>query len=242
MSHKITFFIDGIEYTAKSGQSILQAADENGVYIPRLCYHPELKPSGSCRVCTVNVNGRNMAACTTPVADGMIILNETEELQDIRRALVEMLFIEGNHFCPSCERSGNCELQALAYRLKIMSPRFPYMFPKRSLDATHPAIFIDGNRCIQCGRCVRAAEELDGKPILGFIGRGGDLRIKASSSEGLAGVGIDPDDHCVQVCPVGAIIIKETAYRIPIGQRAYDKKPIGSDIEAKARKSPTGAV
>ncbi|MBN2289898.1 MAG: (2Fe-2S)-binding protein [Candidatus Glassbacteria bacterium] len=231
MSDTINFTIDGKDCQGKKGQSIIQAADDNGVYIPRLCYHPELTPGGSCRICTVNVNGRQMAACTTPVAEGMLIFNDTPELQDMRRALVEMLFIEGNHFCPSCERSGNCELQALAYRLGIMAPRFPYMFPQRTIDASHPQIYIDGNRCIQCGRCVRAAEELDGKNILGFIGRGPFLKIKASSSRGLAGVEIKPTDRCVQLCPVGTIIVKETAYRTPIGERQYDKKPIGAEIE-----------
>jgi [NiFe] hydrogenase diaphorase moiety small subunit len=237
MSDKITFSLDGKECFGKPGQSIIQAADDNGVYIPRLCYYKDLSPSGSCRICTVNANGRDMAACTTPIAEGMIILSETEELNNFRRALVEMLFVEGNHYCPFCERSGNCELQALAYRLKIMAPRFPYMFPQRHLDATHPEIFIDGNRCIQCGRCVRAAAEIDKKPILGFIGRSGAVRIKASSSTGLVGVDIKPEDACVNVCPVGAIIVKETAYRTPIGKRTYDCKPIGAEIEEKAAKN-----
>lgn len=233
MSDKITLTIDGREISTTPGKTILEAADENGIYIPRLCFYEGVKPSGSCRVCTVNVNGRNMAACTTPAAEGQVVANETEELRALRKALVEMLFVEGNHYCPFCERSGNCELQALAYRLGIMAPRFPFMFPTRNLDATHPEIFIDGNRCIQCGRCVRAAEELDGKPIFGFIGRGGATRIKASSSSGLKGVDISPEDECVKACPVGAIIVKETAYRTPVGERKYDSKPIGSEIESR---------
>ncbi len=236
MSEKITFTIDDRECTAERGASILQAADDNGVYIPRLCAWDGLKPCGSCRVCTVNVNGRNMAACTTPVSEGQVIQNETPELTNLRKALIEMLFVEGNHFCPSCERSGDCELQALAYRLKIMVPRFPYLFPRRSLDATNPEIFIDGNRCIQCGRCVRAAEEIDKKPIFGFIGRGASTRIKASSGKGLAGVDISPDDACVKACPVGAIVVRSLAYKVPIGRRRYDREPIGSEIEAKAAK------
>jgi len=236
MSEKIKFTIDGIECIGQRGQSIIQAADDSGVYIPRLCHHPKLKPGGSCRVCTVNVNGRNMAACTTPVGEGMVILNSSEELLNIRRAIIEMLFVEGNHFCPSCEKSGNCELQALAYRLKIMVPRFPYLFPQRTLDASHPAIFIDGNRCIQCGRCVRAAEEIDKKPILGYVNRGRTTKIKASSSCGLVGADFKPDDAWVSICPVGTIIVKETGYRTPIGKRSYDKVSIGSDIEAKAQK------
>ena len=236
ISEKITFYIDDTECTATKGQCILEAADDNGIYIPRLCHQKDLSPSGSCRVCTVSANGRNQAACTTPVAQDMIIENESDEVLDMRRAVIEMLFIEGNHFCPMCERSGNCELQAIAYRLKILAPRYPYMFPSRKLDASHPGIFIDGNRCIQCGRCVRAAEQIDKKPILGFIGRGGALRIKASSTDGLKGVDISADDACVKACPVGAIIVKDTAYRKPIGERTYDKQPIGSDIEARRAK------
>lgn len=236
MSDTIKFSLDGKECVGKPGQSIIQAADGNGIYIPRLCYYKDLSPCGSCRICTVNVNGRDMAACTTPIAEGMVILSETEELTNLRRALVEMLFVEGNHYCPFCEKSGDCELQALAYRLEIMAPRFPYMFPERHLDATHREIFIDGNRCIQCGRCVRAAAEIDKKPILGFIGRSGAVRIKASSSTGLAGVDIKPEDACVNVCPVGAIIVKESAYRTPIGKRTYDSKPIGAEIEGKSGK------
>ncbi|HLA38571.1 MAG TPA: 2Fe-2S iron-sulfur cluster-binding protein [Candidatus Glassbacteria bacterium] len=233
MNDKMSIFIDGAECSASAGQSILQAADEAGIYIPRLCHQPDLRPNGSCRVCTVKANGRNVAACTTPVADGMIIENEIEEIAELRRALIEMLFVEGNHYCPFCEKSGNCELQAIAYRLRIMAPRFPYQFPARQLDASHQAIFIDGNRCIQCGRCVRAAEQIDKKPVLGFIGRGGAMRIKASSSSGLAGVDIGPEDACVKSCLVGCIIVKDTAYRTPIGRRTYDHEPIGSDIEAR---------
>ena len=232
MSDKLTFFIDETECTARPGQSILEAADSNGIYIPRLCHQPDLSPSGSCRVCTVCANGRNVAACTTPVAEDMIVENESEEIRDLRRAVIEMLFVEGNHYCAFCERSGNCELQALAYRFRILAPRFPYMYPRRQLDATHPAIFVDGNRCIQCGRCVRAAEQIDKKPVLGFIGRGGATRIKASSDKGLQGVDIGPGDACVKACPVGAIIVKDTAYRTPIGERKYDHEPIGSEIEA----------
>ncbi|MCE5272908.1 2Fe-2S iron-sulfur cluster-binding protein [bacterium] len=232
MSDKLGFTIDGKECEADKGRSILEAAADNGVYIPHLCFMKKLRPVGSCRVCTIKANGRNAAACTTPLADGMVIENNTDELNDLRRAIIEMLFAEGNHFCPSCERSGSCELQALAYRLNIMAPRFPYMFPLRKLDATHKSIFIDGNRCIQCGRCVRAASELDGKEILGFIGRGGKVRVKASSTRGLAGVDISPNDECVKACPVGSIIVKETAYRVPIGQRQYDATPIGADVES----------
>ena len=108
MSDKITLTIDGKEIEALRGQTILDAADAAGIYIPRLCAMPGLTPYGSCRVCTVMVNGRPQAACTTPAAEGMVIENDTEDLKIQRSSLVEMLFVEGNHFCMFCEKSGNC--------------------------------------------------------------------------------------------------------------------------------------
>ena len=131
MSEKVTFKIDGKEYQAEAGQTIYDAAKDNGVYIPTLCHYEGTKPVGSCRMCTVNVNNRPLTSCTTPVADGMEIENDTAELVDFRKSIVELLFIEGNHFCPACEKSGNCELQAMAYRFRIPAPRFPFQFTQK---------------------------------------------------------------------------------------------------------------
>jgi [NiFe] hydrogenase diaphorase moiety small subunit len=104
----------------------------------------------------------------------MIVENDTEALQDHRRTLVEMMFVEGNHFCMFCEKSGNCELQALAYRLQVVAPTFPFLFPRREVDATHPDILIDHNRCILCARCVRTSRDVDGKQVFDFVVRSRD--------------------------------------------------------------------
>lgn len=232
MSEKITFSIDGKTVHGKPGMTILEAADSSGVYIPRLCKGPGLKPRGSCRVCTVMVNGRPQAACTQPAAEGMVVENETPAMAEFRRNLVEMLFVEGNHYCPFCEKSGNCELQALAYRLGIMAPRYPYMFPKREMDATHPDLMIDRNRCILCGRCVNASRDVDGKTAFEFVGRGGHKSIAVDAKDGLGATGADVLDKAAESCPVGCIIKKRVGYAIPYGQRKYDKVPIGSEIEA----------
>ena len=235
MSDKITFTVDGVEVQAEAGQTILQAADAAGIYIPRLCAHKDLSPFGACRVCTVMVNGRPQAACTTPAAEGMIIENETEALTDSRRSIVEMLFVEGNHYCMYCEKSGNCELQAMAYRLNIMVPRHPYQFPDKDVDGSHPDIMIDRNRCILCARCVRASRDLDGKNVFQFVGRGKDKKVWINAEAKLSDTDMDVTDKATDICPVGAIIKKRTGYQVPIGQRDYDHKPIGSDIEeAKA--------
>ena len=235
MSDKIKFTINGVALTAQPGQTILQAADAAGIYIPRLCAHQALAPFGACRVCTVLANGRPQAACTTPVVEGMVIESNTEEIVEHRRSLVEMLFVEGNHYCMFCEKSGNCELQATAYRLGIMAPRHAFQFPTREVDATHPDILIDHNRCILCGRCVRASRDLDGKHVFQFVGRGAHKKVGVNSKARLSDTNMEVTDKAAEICPVGAIIKKRTGYRVPIGERQYDHQPIGSDIEAAAK-------
>jgi len=234
MSETINFTIDGVEVTGQAGQSIMQAADDAGIYIPRLCAMEGLSVFGACRVCTVLVNGRPQAACTQPIIEGMTVENDTDEIMAIRRDIIDMLFVEGNHFCMFCEKSGNCELQALAYRFGILAPGFPLQFPDRDVDASHADIFIDRNRCILCGRCVRASQELDGKGVFGFVGRGADKKVAVNAEACLAQTSADVIDKAVEACPVGALLVKRTAYRVPIGQRKYDRRPIGSNIEQTA--------
>ena len=235
MSEQITFTIDGIEVKGKAGQTILEAADDAGIYIPRLCYQSDLVPHGSCRVCTVIVNGKPQAACTQPIAEGMIIENDTPELKEHRRNIIDMLFIEGNHFCMFCEKSGNCELQAVAYRLGILSPKFPYFFPKKDIDASHPDIFLDLNRCILCGRCVEASKSIDHKGVFEFVGRGINKKIAVNADANLKDTKMSATDKAADVCPVGAINKKRTAFATPIGKRLYDTKPIGSEVEARKK-------
>jgi len=233
MSDGFSITIDGVEVQARPGQTILAAADEAGIYIPRLCYMKGLVPFGACRVCTVIANGRPQTACTQPAAPGMVVENDTEALRQHRCDLIEMLFVEGNHFCMFCEKSGNCELQALAYRFGITAPKYPYLFPKRDVDASHPDVLIDHNRCILCARCVRSSRDLDGKNVFQFVGRGPHKKVQVNAEAGLGGTNIDATDKAVEACPVGAILRKRVGYAVPIGQRLYDRQPIGSDIEAR---------
>ena len=231
MSEKITFTIDGVEVQGNPGQTILDAADEAGIYIPRLCSAPGLAPHGSCRICTVMVNGRPQSACTQPIAEGMVVESETEKLNAVRRNIIDMMFVEGNHFCMFCEKSGNCELQAMAYRFGIPAPKYPYMFPKREIDASHPDIWIDRNRCILCGRCVRASRDLDGKSVFEFVGRGPDKQVAVNAEANLGDTDMDVTDKAVDICPVGALLKKRVGYIVPIGRRKFDHAPIGSEIE-----------
>jgi [NiFe] hydrogenase diaphorase moiety small subunit len=125
-----------------------------------------------------------VAACTQPASPGLTVENETPHVTKLRRDLVEMLFHEGNHLCPICEASGNCELQAMAYRLDMTEPtRFPYLEPCRAVDASHPDIALDTNRCISCGRCIRASQDVDGKGIFGYVGRGIHRRVAVNGED-----------------------------------------------------------
>ena len=226
---EIRFTIDGKECQAERGQTIVEAAKANGVYIPVLCHYEGLKPVGSCRVCTVRVAGRYMAACTQPVTEGMAVENTAPDLEDMRKALIEMLFVEGNHFCPACEKSGNCELQALGYRYKMMVPRFPYLWPGRPLLAGAPLLMMERNRCIQCLRCVRGVRAKDGRKIFAAIRRGPQVTIEIDAKLG-AKISEDEARRAMAVCPVGAILKKETGFAVPVGRRKFDPAPIGSDI------------
>jgi [NiFe] hydrogenase diaphorase moiety small subunit len=233
MSDTITITIDGNEVTGKPGQTILEAAQQAGIYIPRLCFMDGLVPHGSCRVCTVLVNGRPQSACTQPIAEGMVIENESEKVMQYRRNIIEMLFVEGNHFCMFCEKSGNCELQAMAYRFGIAAPKYPYLFPDRDVDATHPEVLVDRNRCILCGRCVRASRDIDGKHVFEFVGRGPEKRVAVNAEANLGETDLNATDKAVEACPVGAILKKRVGYAVPVGERMYDSQPIGSEIEKK---------
>ena len=130
-----------------------------------------------------------------------------------------------------CERSGNCELQAMAYRFGISAPRYPFLFPSRAVDASHPDIMIDHNRCIRCARCVRASRDLDGKEVFGFVNRGPHKELAVNAAARLVDTTVDVTDQAMNVCPVGALLKKRTAYVVPIGRRKYDHTPIGSEIE-----------
>jgi len=230
---KIT--IDGSVVEAREGLTILQAAGEAGIYIPHLCYHKDLLPGGHCRVCTVKVNGKPINACTMVVGGGMVIENDTAELNDLRKSIIEMLFVEGNHICPGCEKSGNCELQALAYRFGMMSPRYPYLFPAKQVDGSHPNVYIDRNRCILCGRCVRSSQEKDHKHVFGFEDRGIRMRLAIDARRQLADTDLAAADKAASYCPTGSLVVKRVGWKMPVGTRKYDKEPIGSDIAGRRK-------
>jgi len=227
-----TFSLDGQEVEFGPGETILQAATSAGHYIPHLCWHPDFSANGSCRLCTVKVNGRSGAACTVQAASGQNVESNTDELNAQRKKLLQMLFVEGNHFCPSCEKSGNCLLQATAYEMGMKGPHFEEFYPDRLVDASHPDLMLDLNRCILCGLCVRASNEVDGKQVFAINGHGIDTHLVVNSPSGrLVDSSISLNDCASNICPVGAILHKRTGFTTPIGQRRFDIKPVSQLVK-----------
>ncbi len=232
MSDDRSFLLDGEDVPYEPGETVLQAALRAGRYIPHLCWHPDFRAHGSCRLCTVKAGGRATAACTLQAAPDLEVESNTEELNALRRTLLQMLFVEGNHFCPSCEKSGHCLLQATAYELGMEGPHFEEFYPDRPVDASHPDVLLDFNRCILCELCVRASNEVDGKGVFAIGGHGIGTRLLVNSGSGRLG---DTDfaatDRAAGVCPVGVILPKRRGFAVPIGDRRFDRKPLSQDDE-----------
>jgi [NiFe] hydrogenase diaphorase moiety small subunit len=229
-----SFLLDGEDVPFAPGDTLIQAASRAGRYIPHLCWHPEVAPHGSCRICTVNVDGRAGAACTVKAAAGLEVQSHTEELNAHRKTLLQMLFVEGNHFCPSCEKSGSCKLQATAYVMGMEGPHFEEFYPDRPVDASHPDVLLDFNRCILCELCVRASHDVDGKDVFAIGGRGIGTHLLVNSESGrLADTTLALNDRAADICPVGVILPKRRGFAVPIGQRRYDAAPISERGEGQ---------
>ncbi len=227
------FTLDGQAIEFNDGQTVMQAAEQAGVYIPHLCYHREFHPHGSCRICVVEIDGRLQSACTIPAQPDMQVSNITDSVQQHRRELLEMLFVEGNHVCPACEKSGECTLQSVAEFCGMLAPTFTFQYPNRQLDASHDEFILDLNRCINCELCVRASRDVDGKSVFAIAGRGSQAKLVVNSDDGqLGSTNFARADRAASVCPVGVILPKHQGFEIPIGQREFDVTPI-QQMEAR---------
>jgi [NiFe] hydrogenase diaphorase moiety small subunit len=227
-----SFSLDGEDLPFEPGDTLLQAATRAGRYIPHLCWHPDFAPHGSCRICTVKVDGRARAACTVQAAPGLEVESDTEELNAQRKTLLQMLFVEGNHFCPSCEKSGNCLLQATAYQMGMKGPHFEEFYPDRPVDASHPDILLDFNRCILCELCVRASRDVDGKNVFAIGGHGIGTRLLVNSPSGRLGDTLMAlADRAADICPVGVILPKRRGFAVPIGERQFDLAPVSEQAK-----------
>jgi len=211
---QVTLNIDGRQVKTSRDTTILQACEENGIYVPTLCHLDGLSPYGGCRLCIVDVEGqkRPVPACTTPVSEGMKISTSNEKLWRYRRLILELLLAERNHFCFFCEKSGACELQSLCYEFGIDHVTMQPIFPRFEVDVTSEFIAIDNNRCILCGRCVRMCAEIVGNNTLDFANRGIRTVINEPGVLPLGSSNCIQCGACIDVCPTGAIFSKLSRY------------------------------
>ncbi len=212
----IKLTIDGKTIEVQEGMTVLQAAEAAGVYVPTLCNHPQLTPYGGCRLCMVDVEGARtlQPSCTLPATDGMVVNTHTEKVLDARKFVLTLIFSERNHFCMYCPVSdGDCELQNRAYDEEMTHWDLQPNYQPFTVDASHEFIVLDNNRCILCRRCTRACGELVGNFTLGFEERGADSLLVADYNVPLGESTCISCGTCVQICPTGALIDRQSAYQ-----------------------------
>lgn len=206
----VTLTINGKAVQARPGMTILEAAQQAGIHIPTLCYHPDLPPMGACRVCLVEIEGERVLqpSCTYKVRDGMVVLTHSPQVRKGRRTVVELLLSDHPSECTSCARNQNCELQALAEELGIREIRFPAEPPGREIDDSSFSVVRDPDKCILCRRCLQTCDEIQGVCGLRVKGRGYESLIGAAFDTPLGSALCVNCGQCINRCPTGALTEK----------------------------------
>lgn len=203
--------INGKDVEARAGSTILEAAENCGINIPRLCYYPDLSPMGQCRLCVVEVEGNALlpASCVTPISAGMVIHTESPAVIEARRIILELLLANHPQDCMTCDKMGDCRLAEYAYQYDVRDSRFVGEKHNYAVDESNPFIIRDLNKCIQCGACVRACEEITGQDNLSYMYRGHNRKVTTADDVSY----VDSDcvfcGQCVAVCPTGALTEKQ---------------------------------
>ena len=202
--------INDKELIGRAGQTILELALENGIDIPNLCHDPRLKPAGSCRLCLVHVQGQEnlVTACTTEIAPGIAVQTETEEIREIRKTILELLFYEHRGVCTTCNENGNCALQQYAYEYQLADDIFNVPIsaePEDNYTTGNEAIKYDVDKCIRCGRCIRICEEVQMDSALTFKERASSVEVTTAFNMPLNDSTCELCGQCISTCPTGAL-------------------------------------
>jgi formate dehydrogenase alpha subunit len=213
MSEMVMINIDGKEIQAAKGDNLLQVARANGIDIPGLCFYEKVSTTGDCRLCMVKIEGRPgmVPSCLVKVEAGMKVTAFDAQLEETRRMLADVLLSEHNDDCITCERDGDCQIQDLAFRYGLDTPKRAFASIWKEIpqapDATAPVLFYDSSKCIKCERCVKACAEIQGKGVLSMAQRGIHSHVVAGTGEWSSSE-CDGCGECVQACPVGALMEK----------------------------------
>ena len=203
-----TMMIDGRKVQFTDEKNVLSVIRNAGIDIPTLCYHSEVSTFGACRLCTVEDDrGRTFASCSEEPRDGMVIYTNTGRIKRHRKLILELLLAAHCRDCTTCVKSGECNLQMLAHRLGVTQVRFENTREPQEIDDSSPAIVRDPNKCILCGDCIRACEELQGIGALGFAFRGTDASVMPAFNKKIAETNCVNCGQCRVYCPTGAISI-----------------------------------
>jgi predicted molibdopterin-dependent oxidoreductase YjgC len=207
----ISLHIDGTYVQTAEGNTILAAAKQNGIHIPTLCYHPRTRQAGKCRMCVVEVKGLPglQISCSIQAQDGMVVLTSTEKIIETRKMIVELYLSNGRHNCLSCEASGACELQDVAYHLGIEKSGFPVVDKNIPLDASSPMIIRDMNKCVQCYRCITGCNDIAVNEVLDMGYRGSRMTVVCDTNKPMGKSSCVVCGECVQLCPTGALTEKK---------------------------------
>lgn len=209
----IKLTINGREIVAKKGATVLEAALEAGIYIPTLCYDPDLKPYGGCRLCVVEIEGMRAltSACTTPATDSMVVHTETPRVNQSRRITMELIIANHHGDCLTCAKNQQCELLKVARYLGIEQERIERLRKSTQVlpvDDSHPAFIRDMNKCILCAKCVRACHEVVCHDVIDIAFRGNSARIATFGDKPIAESICKSCGECVARCPTGALMPK----------------------------------
>jgi len=205
----INLEIDGKQIEVEKGATILEATQEAEIYIPHLCYHPDLPPFGACRLCIVEVEGMKgfLSSCTTPATEGMVVRTNTPEVQELRKNILELILTEHPAPCLTCSKNLNCELQRVAQYIDLEKLSLPYIHKEFPIKE-NPLFIRDYNLCILCGRCVSACQDLRGVGAITFNFRGDNAEIGTAFDLPLEDSDCKFCTACVEVCPTGALMDK----------------------------------
>lgn len=210
----VSLTIDGKEIRAAKSEKILWAALDNGIYIPNLCAIREASaPFASCRLCFVDVKGRDMPvpACTTSIEEGMVVNTKAAKAVRLARTSLELLLASHPVDCAYCLSNGSCELQKIAKHLgvKLSTKRFRKILPELPIDTSSSVFIYDPNKCVLCGKCVWTCQEKLGMGIIGFAHRGFSRIVTTFGDESIGKSACRNCHECITICPVGALVFKE---------------------------------